>query len=326
MLGCDLCELLQNLSGKNDLVAQLDTCDIFRSPFADRWPGALMVVFREHVDAFSELRLPHLAHANVLMVERAIVRAIGPLRVNAINCSNTREHLHCHLIPRFDGESFPGKNPWELAEIGFDQIHQKSGGAAWLLSKRSDVEETLRRELDRERVAPLPGFFSCAFFLRPTDRATWSRFRDFSLSEITAAARARPEEWETLLMRRNYADFSWDTIGGRSDCGEFPLQTLEREVEEEVGWKISRSLEVARQWQAGVPRGFIFLALPEGDSIFLEKIPVKDREVAEFGFHRLEDLRHPPFPERIRARVEALLSGVSDFSVSNSGSRMQSSV
>jgi 8-oxo-dGTP pyrophosphatase MutT (NUDIX family) len=274
-----------------------------------------MVVFRHHVRDLGEVRSPQLTQANLLMVERAITRVLRPHRMNVVKFANACEHLHWHLVPRFDGELFPQKNAWEMPALRFDEIHHEQDGAARSLPDGETLRELLVRELQQERESPLSGFFSCAFFLRPVERRQWMEFACAPLERSVAAARACPEKWETLLMRRNYADFSWDHVGGRAECGEFPVAALRREVSEEIGWSDLETLEVTRQWQAGLVRGFVFAARPAGDALYSDRTPPFNSEIAEVKFYSLAELRHDAFPKRVRSRVEALLAGSSDFLV-----------
>ncbi len=315
MASCELCARIQNDSSTAGRLARLDACDVFQSPFAERWPGALMVVFREHLRDLTEVRSPHLTQANLLMVERVITRVVRPQRMNVVKFANACEHLHWHLIPRFEGELFPTKNSWELAALPFDEIHHPSEGAARSVPRGESLMAQMRDELRVEMQSPLPGFFSCAFFLRPVDRWRLAECSAMPLAQALAAARQAPEGWETLLMRRNYADFSWDHVGGRADCGEFPADTLRREVLEEIGWGSLELLEATRQWQAGAVRGFVYLARPLDQALFRESLPTFNSEISELKFFSLAELRQSEFPKRVRSRVEALLAGASDFSL-----------
>ena len=58
-------------------------------------------------------------------------------------------------------------------------------------------------------------------FLRPTLLEQRTLVQNYDAKKIAACAREKPHEWECLLMKRNYLDFSWDHIGGHNEINEF---------------------------------------------------------------------------------------------------------
>ena len=130
-------------------------------------------------------------------------------------------------------------------------------------------------------------------------------------------ARCFPEDWQCLLMKRNYADFAWDSIGGNSEPQEFPLDTMQREVFEEVGWKIKDTIEVCRQWKNSVLEGFVYVSVPNECRFFDDAPPyVLCNEVACLQYFDLNViLNDGMFKSNIKNRIQAFLAKESDFSL-----------
>jgi 8-oxo-dGTP pyrophosphatase MutT (NUDIX family) len=168
-------------------------------------------------------------------------------------------------------------------------------------------------------------FFGAAFFLRPiptqkdvieNSLKCHPTFQgDQGLTATLELARSSPENWECLLMKRNYLDFRWDHIGGRNEFKEFPHDTMKREVSEEVGWRIKCYTEICRQWKDGVLDGFVYLVIPD-EKTYQHDTPARtlchevDR-VQYFGL--LEILKSPDFKPNVKGRIQAFLKGNSDF-------------
>ena len=111
--------------------------------------------------------------------------------------------------------------------------------------------------------------FSAAVVLRDSNNDYIS-----SLSSISKAKQA-------LLMKRNYADYKWDTFGGLLEVGETPREALKREFLEETTLSFLKS----EKWgiQHPLPEetfqqtGHIFLVVPElSPTQILKAIPNRE--------------------------------------------------
>ena len=82
------------------------------------FPGYCMVVARSHVREMH--RLPEDVQAaifsDVMRLGAAVERAFKPLKLNYASFGNVVEHLHWHVIPRYDWESDPKAQPWAFEE------------------------------------------------------------------------------------------------------------------------------------------------------------------------------------------------------------------
>ncbi len=160
-------------------------------------------------------------------------------------------------------------------------------------------------------------FFGAALFLRPTDPTERTRSLEYPLEKIAALARANPELWEALLMKRNYLDFAWDHIGGNNEIDEFPAQTLVREVWEETGWGVERFIEVCRQWKEGSLKGFLYLVKPN-EIKFMHDAPPRilcDEVQTVQYFPLLHILESNNFTAPVKGRIHAFIEGKPDFNI-----------
>ena len=158
-------------------------------------------------------------------------------------------------------------------------------------------------------------FFGTALFLRPSKEDQRHEAKNFHVKDVAQYARQNPGDWECLLMKRNYLDFAWDSIGGHNDINEFPAQTMAREVLEEVGWKTKEYMEICRQWRNGFLNGFVYLVVPE-ESRFMEdsppRIPCDEVQTVAY-FNLLHILKSDQFKPNVKGRILAFIQNESDF-------------
>ena len=92
-------------------------------------PGYCVLVCKKHVRELYHLsQEEQLLYFNDLMrVAQAIERVFNPAKMNLEIQGNVVPHLHCHIKPRFYGDSAPGapihpdKNPIHLTPAEYDE-------------------------------------------------------------------------------------------------------------------------------------------------------------------------------------------------------------
>ena len=116
---CVLCDKLRNAQNDSDFLFDGGhNLYIFKSPFADKWPGAFMVVYKRHIYEQAEIRgtdLPDTLHSLVCF-EKAMRKVTNCKRINSVKFANVAHHLHWHIIPRYQNEKYSTKCSWELIE------------------------------------------------------------------------------------------------------------------------------------------------------------------------------------------------------------------
>ncbi len=320
--GCSLCEKIKNRRSDPSYLGTICECHVFRSPFGERWPGSLMLVYERHREELSDIvsnGIPAPQNA-LLLAEQGIRKVINPNRMNVVKFGNVCPHLHWHLIPRFSGELQPQKTPWELQNLSDEQIFSATALTDIIAIRQENFEKQIFSAVVDANKNPARYFYSAAVVVRPKKNSLRKRYFEAPLSEIIAAVRTNPSEWESLLMRRNYDDYGWDHFGGCADVGEFPKDTLLREVREEAGWGIRDCTEIARHWRGRVLRGFAFIAIPNNLDAYCNDIhPSFSDEVSSAQWFSLPDILHrKDFSETIKKRTQCLLDGSVDFECDDS--------
>jgi len=311
---CSLCRLLLEGAQNKDYLCELSHVIVHRGPFSARWPGALQVTSKRHLHDPSQLKYPHFIHTqSELYAIEAAVRAVSAAHhMNVVKFGNVVGHLHWHVIPRFKNEKFTQKTPWELEGLSQKELfHTIPTVPADQLYE--EISEQLKSNLKQLQ----PPYFATAFFIRPRAHQERASFFQETLQGQWTRVSANPTGYECFLMQRNYLDYAWDTFGGEIDSGETPEQALKREVGEELGWQLVDFLEVTRQWNNGMVRGFVYLCTP-GSQQLMQDNPhrIACDEVKQARWVPLEELitnKEKAFSPRLAGRARALVEGSPDF-------------
>ncbi len=313
---CVLCSKLKNSQNDPDFLFDGGhNLYVYKSPFAEKWPGAFMVIFKRHIYEQSEIRpsdLPDTLHSLVCF-DKAIRKVTNCKRINLVKFANVAHHLHWHIIPRYQNENFSENCSWELQDKTKEELYKRTDKD--FFNKDNPIYNKLIQESLFEIKNRSSPYFGCALFLRPVDLNLRSQYSKYTPDEIIKMARENPNQWECLLMKRNYYDYAWDFIGGNCEINEYPEFGMMREVLEEVGWKIEKYKEVTRQWKMGAIKGFVYLAIPENIQ-FLEdeppRIHCEEVQTVKY-FNLIQVLNDSIFPDSVRGRISAFLNNKPDF-------------
>jgi|GEM_PF-388700 len=334
----DDCPLCRRLRGRSaEWLAQSRVTALSPGPFFAQWPGALMLVSRRHVREQTDLRPidARETYLDLLDAERALRRITGCDRVNVVKFGNVTPHLHWHLIPRYLEERYGRLTSWEVEqlhpELKASEAPARSESvyalprAQWssqgLLVGREDLLSRLTEDFLSHRAARPHAIFGAALFFRPALADARPAAATLTLDQTLAAVRGSPQEWESLLMQRNYLDRTWDNVGGNGEAGEFPEAIMRREVSEELGWDLGHAQEACRQWTSGLLRGFLYAAKPKAGGTFWmaddpERTPCD--EVADLRFLNVAAIAQGnagvALSFSVRERHAALIEGRLDFS------------
>lgn len=319
---CALCDRIRNATQDTAYYLKLSDTHIFESPFAKQWPGALMLVYERHREEVSDIvanGVPPIYNA-LLTVETAMRNALNPVRMNVVKFGNVCAHLHWHLIPRYAGELYPEKTSWELQQKVMEELY-----TPFCLQGLESVSATEKRARIFAQLSAMSQnqarfYYAAAMIFRPKDKAARKEFFGCSVFDVVQALRAAPNEWQTLLMKRNYDDFVWDHFGGCANESEFPRETLLRELHEESGWMARECAEVSRHWNGRILRGFTFFVMPENEDVYCMDTQVASSdEVAEVAWVDVSTIMNGnAHPGILRARITCLLDNFSDFDFDDS--------
>ena len=131
---------------------------------------------------------------------------------------------------------------------------------------------------------------------------------DFVRKAMGCAAALATPDGRVLLVRRAYPPYDWVMLGGNADAEESPVETLRREVREELGLEIEVERLTGVYYQpdhrAGEFIHFVFVAFIPGDP------PVRPAadEIAEWSLFSRDELPEPMSPSTRRRLSDALSS------------------
>ncbi len=110
--GCPLCEAPGGV-----LVAQGPRWRVIRAE-DDSFPAFYRVVWSAHVAEFSDLCAADRTECMdvVSVVERVLIAALQPTKINLAALGNVVPHLHWHVIARFDTDSHFPQPIWGLPQ------------------------------------------------------------------------------------------------------------------------------------------------------------------------------------------------------------------
>lgn len=79
------------------------------------FPGYCVVISKRHVREMHDLPEPAALHlfSDVLHVGRVIQEAYGCLKMNYVSLGNVHEHLHWHVMPRYQSDPDHRDHPWK---------------------------------------------------------------------------------------------------------------------------------------------------------------------------------------------------------------------
>ncbi|MDD2230112.1 MAG: HIT family protein [Candidatus Cloacimonetes bacterium] len=82
------------------------------------FPGYCVLLYKQHVRELHELtpELQAALNEELMMATTAIVKAFNPWKVNHACLGNQDQHIHWHIIPRYETEADHQKHPWLHAD------------------------------------------------------------------------------------------------------------------------------------------------------------------------------------------------------------------
>ncbi len=253
---CTLCQKLRQDSSASRWDIPGVPLTVWESPFARGWPGSLMVVYQKHLEEMSDIYPSESLDVGKALIhlEKSLRQNTPCTRINLVKFGNECPHLHWHLIPRHFSEPQSKRNSWEIWQA--DPTYAWQWSSPLSTSYFNDVQWAYQNFSQ----ASSSGIFGTSLFLRHADPSKQQWFHALSLEMQWEYTQNHPSLVESLLMKQNYGARNWDTIGGNPEPGEYPSQTAQRELLEEMGWVALRLLEVGRQWNDHRIKGFVYLA------------------------------------------------------------------
>lgn len=121
---------------------------------------------------------------------------------------------------------------------------------------------------------------------------------------VAAGALFFDAQRRVLLVKPNYKD-GWDIPGGYVEPGETPVEACEREIREELGWKLQLSNLLAVDWAPSESEGDKILFVFDGgvpSSEALASIRLQSEELEGWAFHAVDAFKDL-MPDRLARRL-----------------------
>lgn len=114
---------------------------------ARRFPAFYRLIWAAHVAEFSDLSVTdrHACMDAVTEIERVVRSLLAPTKVNLATLGNVVQHLHWHVIGRFDWDSHFPAPVWAAAQR--DEV--PGGAAARLAQPLAAVDAAIAQALNR---------------------------------------------------------------------------------------------------------------------------------------------------------------------------------
>lgn len=81
------------------------------------YPGYSQIILKEHARELHELssKVQKELFENVMQAGRAVAHAFNPLKMNYASYGNIVEHIHWHIIPRYENDPDKYQDPFKNA-------------------------------------------------------------------------------------------------------------------------------------------------------------------------------------------------------------------
>ena len=154
--------------------------------------------------------------------------------------------------------------------------------------------------------------------LRPVTAAETAIAETFATPRVASGVLYFDAQDRVLLVKPTYKEL-WDIPGGYLHPGETPTAALRRELLEELGAELPIGRLLAADWAPSDQEGDKLLWVFDGgelDGADVARIRVDGVEIAEYAFHRREDLDSlliPRLARRVHAALDAGISGLTAY-------------
>lgn len=115
MCNCAICLRIEQLrKGANPSLIHEFTHSFFVVGDHQYYSGYCLLLYKQHVRELHELN-PELQTAlnqELMQATSALVKAFSPWKINHCCLGNTDEHIHWHIMPRYESDPDHRKHPW----------------------------------------------------------------------------------------------------------------------------------------------------------------------------------------------------------------------
>ncbi len=117
MNNCAICDRLDKIATDAALVHEFANSYLLLGNH-QYFEGYCVLVYKRHVRELHELDLDIQTALNheLMIATQAVVRAFKPWKMNHACLGNRDQHIHWHIIPRYESEADHQHDPWKHAD------------------------------------------------------------------------------------------------------------------------------------------------------------------------------------------------------------------
>ena len=108
-----MCERLKGMASDTSLVHEFPNSYLLLGAH-NYYRGYCILVLKEHVRELHELTITYQAEFNqeLMLATSAIAKAFSPWKINHASLANQVQHIHWHIIPRYEDDPDHFQHPW----------------------------------------------------------------------------------------------------------------------------------------------------------------------------------------------------------------------
>jgi diadenosine tetraphosphate (Ap4A) HIT family hydrolase len=119
MSTCAICDRIRQITTKGNpaLVYEFPKSYLLLGDH-QYFPGYCVLIYKEHVRELHELPAGDAQELNAELMQatKAIAKSFQPWKINHACLGNRDQHIHWHIIPRYETEADHQFDPWKHAE------------------------------------------------------------------------------------------------------------------------------------------------------------------------------------------------------------------
>jgi len=116
-MNCAICERLKGISANKALVHEFANSYLLLGDH-QYFMGYCVLIYKAHVRELHELDTDMQTALNqeLMLATQAVVKAFQPWKMNHACLGNRDQHIHWHIIPRYESEADHQFDPWKHAD------------------------------------------------------------------------------------------------------------------------------------------------------------------------------------------------------------------
>ncbi len=117
MSDCVVCDRIRHIASDPALVHEFEHSYLLLGKH-QYFRGYCVLLYKRHVRELHELdhKTQAALHHELMLATQAVVQAFHPWKMNHACLGNRDQHIHWHIIPRYESEADRHYDPWKHAD------------------------------------------------------------------------------------------------------------------------------------------------------------------------------------------------------------------